>query len=118
MAEKPEKGKHQVNSSNSVISLNKDNLLTYPFYFRRSLHKLLLDTGAERSLVSEDFVNLHRLVQICTSSKQLIMADKSRVLVNRRIDSININLGYLTVKIEGLICPNLNIDIIAGMDWL
>ena len=35
-----------------------------------------------------------------------------------QIEPICINLGHLTVKVRGLICPNLSINIIAGMDWL
>ena len=104
--------------SHHSSSSNKDNMLTYPFTFNCRFHKLLLDTGAEKSLVSLNFVKLHGLEQINTPQKTLILADHSRILVNRSIKPINISLGSLRVKIFGLVCLNLTMDIIAGMDWL
>ena len=48
----------------------------------------------------------------------MILTDQSRVTVNKQVEPISIFLGNLTTKIGGLIFPNLNIDIIAGIDWL
>ena len=53
-----------------------------------------------------------------TKRKTLILADQSIVVVNKVIAPITINLGSINVKIYGLVCPNLTIDIIAGLDWL
>ena len=104
--------------SHHTSSSNKDKMLSYPSYFKRSYHNLLLDTGAEKSLVSYNFVKLHNLKQLSTKRKTLILADQSTVVVNKVIAPITINLGSINIKIYGLVCLNLTIDIIAGLDWL
>ena len=35
--------------------------------------------------------------------------------VNKQVEPITINLGNLTTKIGGQVCPNLDLDIIAGI---
>ena len=104
--------------TSSKASANKDNLLIYPFRFRKIPHKLLLDTGAECSLFSKNFVDLHRLPLTKVRAKTLLLADQSKVQVDRRVDPISLNFGHLMVKIGGLVCPNLSVNIIGGLDWL
>ena len=53
-----------------------------------------------------------------TKTKQLILADQSRVAVKAETSAITIRLGHLECKIKGIVCPNLNVDIIAGLSWL
>ena len=53
-----------------------------------------------------------------TKTKQLILADQSRVAVKAETSAITIRLGHLECKIKGIVCPNLNVDIIAGLNWL
>ena len=86
--------------------------------FHRIFHRLLLDTGAESSLFSSNFVKQHNLPVIKTRENFLILADQSKVSFNQNIDPINLNFGHLMVKLGGLVCPNLNMDVIGGMDWL
>ena len=77
-----------------------------------------MDTGAEKSLVSYNFVKLHNLKKFASKRKTLILANQSTVVVNKVIAPITMNLGSINVKIYRLVCPNLTIDIIAGLDWL
>ena len=53
-----------------------------------------------------------------TKTKQLILADQSRVAVKAETSAITIRLGHLECKIKGIVCLNLNVDIIAGLNWL
>ena len=46
------------------------------------------------------------------------MADDSKVAVTAESLNIVIRLGHLDCKIKGILCPNLNVDIIAGLNWL
>ena len=48
----------------------------------------------------------------------LILADSSKVTVKTETSTINIRLGHLDCKIKGIVCPNLNVNIIAGLNWL
>ena len=42
-------------------SPNKTNRLAYPFRFRGNNHRLLLDTGADRTMVNEEFADEYQL---------------------------------------------------------
>ena len=77
---------------------------------------LLLDTRAESSLFSLNFVMRHNLSIIKIREKFLILANQSKVSVNQKIYPINLNFGYLIIKLGGLICLNLNIDFIGEID--
>ena len=74
--------------------------------------------GAEKILFSTKFTHFHRLLTILMKTKQLILADQSRVAVKAETSAITIRLGHLECKIKGIVCPNLNVDIIAGLSWL
>ena len=75
----------------------------------------MLDTGAEHSLFANYFVKKYSLNQVKSKIKTLILADQLRVTMDQQVDAIRITLGYTLVKIGGLVCPNLSIDIIAGL---
>ncbi len=74
--------------------------------------------GAEKTLFSSKFTHFHSLFTFPTKTKQLILADQSRVAVKAETSAITIRLGYLECKIKGIVCLNLNVDIIAGLSWL
>ena len=105
--------KTRVSKSSSKSKSSKDTLLYYLFIFWHNKHKLILDTGAEKTLFSTKFTHFHRLLTIPTKTKQLILADQSRVAVKAETSAITIRLGHLECKIKGIVCPNLNVDIIA-----
>ena len=48
----------------------------------------------------------------------MILAEQSRVALKAEASAITIRLGHLECKIKGIVCPNLNVDIIAGLNWL
>ena len=48
----------------------------------------------------------------------MVLADESRVFVKAETSAITIILGHLECKIKGIVCPNINVDIIAGLSWL
>ena len=48
----------------------------------------------------------------------MILADSLKVTVKTETSTINIRLGHLDCKIKGIVCPNLNVNIIAGLNWL
>ena len=48
----------------------------------------------------------------------LTLADQTRVTVNQQVEAISITLVHLIVRIGGLVCPNLSMVIITGLDWL
>ena len=66
-------------------------------------------------MFSSNFINLHNLTIFPTKTIHLILADQSKVTVKAEIYVINIRLGCLDFKIRGIVCPNLNIDIIAKL---
>ena len=53
-------------SSSSKSKSIKDTLLYYPFIFWRNKHKLLLVTGAEKTLFSSKFTHFHCLLTFPT----------------------------------------------------
>ena len=66
-----------------ILSLNlvKIILLYYPFLFRRCSQKLLLNTGAEKSIFSSNFILRHNLPTFPTKTNHSILADDSKVAV-------------------------------------
>ena len=46
------------------------------------------------------------------------MADSLKRTVKTETSTINMRLGHLDCKIKGIVCPNLNVNIIAGLNWL
>ena len=48
----------------------------------------------------------------------LVLVDQSRVTLKAETSVINIRLGHLYCKIKDIICPNLNVDIIIGLNNL
>lgn len=75
----------------------------------------MLDTGAEKSIISLAFVKQHDLIQKYTKLVNLILAVYYKIKVNKVIDTISINLGSMNIKTSGLVCPSLTIDIISGI---
>ena len=53
-----------------------------------------------------------------SKTNHLILADSSKFTVKTETLTINIRLGHLDCKIKGIVCPNLNVNIIAGLNWL
>ena len=53
-----------------------------------------------------------------TKRNHLILVDNLYVDVKAETLSIIIKLGHLSCKIKGIVCSKLNIDIIAGLNWL
>ena len=45
------------------------------------------------------------------------MADDLKVAVTAEPLNIVNRLGHLDCKIKGIVCPNENVDIIAGLNW-
>ena len=48
----------------------------------------------------------------------LVLADNTQITVKTEVSAITIRLGHLNCRIQGIVCPNLNYDIIAGLNWL
>ena len=48
----------------------------------------------------------------------MILADNSKVAVKTETLTIDIRLGHLDRQIVGIVFQNLNVDIIAGLNWL
>ena len=105
-------------SSSSKSKTSKDTLLYYLFLFCRHRHKLLLDTGAKKSIFSSNFIFRHNLPTFPSKINHLVLADSLKVTVKTETSTINIRLGHLDCKIKGIVCPNLNVNIIAGLNWL
>ena len=74
--------------------------------------------GAEKTLFSTKFTHIHRLLTFHAKTKQLILADQSRVAVKAETSAITIRLGHLKCKIKGIVFPNLYVDKIAELSWL
>ena len=77
-----------------------------------------MDTGAEKSIFSSNFILRHNLPTFPTKTNHLILADDSKVAVTAESSNIVIRLGHLDCKIKGIVCQNLNVDIIVGLNWL
>ena len=109
---------HISKSSSSKSKTSKDTLIYYPFLFHRHRHKLLLDTGAKKSIFSFNSIFRHNLPTFTSKINHLILANSLKVTVKTETLTINIRLGHLDCKIKGIVCPNLNVNIIAGLNWL
>ena len=48
----------------------------------------------------------------------MILTDQFKVAVKAETSAITFRLGYLECKIKGIVCPNLNVDLIVGLSWL
>ena len=71
-----------------------------------------------KTLFFTKFTHFHHLHTFPTKTKQLILADQSRVAIKAETSAITIRLGHLECKIKGIVCLNLNVVIIAGLSWL
>ena len=74
--------------------------------------------GAEKTLFSSKFTNFQRLFTLPTKTKQLILADQSRVAVKAETSAITNRLCHIERKFKGIIWSNLNVDIIVCSSWL
>ncbi|KAJ9048755.1 hypothetical protein DSO57_1031640 [Entomophthora muscae] len=66
----------QVHSDYPVLqashSLNKVTHLAYPFHFCGNTHKLLIDTGANHTMIDQAFTDSQQLDQVLANSKQYV----------------------------------------------
>ena len=93
-------------SDNKIIVLksssSKLKVVKIIFYINlficRCWYKLLLDTGAEKSLFSTFFIFCHNSPTFFTKTNHLILADNLKVAVTAETLSIYIRLGNLNCK--------------------
>ena len=72
-------------------------------------------------LKKPSFPQIFPFLTVClpfTKTKQLILADQSRVAIKAETSAITIRLGHLECKIKGIVFPYLNVDKIVVLSWL
>jgi predicted aspartyl protease len=105
------------NFSKSVVHLN------YNFVNARVFGKpvqCLVDTGAGKNCVSEQFLNvLHKKMNPLQSGDllSLLAADGRTVKVSGKIN-LPLQIGGMTLNIDFCVLPNLNQQIVLGMEML
>ncbi|KAK8934655.1 hypothetical protein KSP39_PZI014259 [Platanthera zijinensis] len=124
-----EKGKTVVESSTShtqprVFNLGQQeaikqaDVVTGFFLIREYPARALFDTGASHSFLSEDFV-LHVGVPIRTKTDSVKVLLPNRCLMcTDRSCGLEVKIGSREFKVETLVLPIKEFDIIFGMDWL
>ena len=83
----------KVSKFSSSFKKIKYNLLYYLFSFYHFSYKLSLDTGAKKTLFSNNFVDKYNLPTFFTKIINLILTEQSKVIVNRETSTIGIRLG-------------------------
>ena len=68
-------------------------------------------------MVSKPFVTKYKIPVVKSQFKYAQMADKSKVLLEGETTPFQIDLQGIKTSIKGLVMPNINYDIVAGMDW-
>ena len=68
-------------------------------------------------MIHKPFVTNYIIPIVKSKFKYAKMADKSKVLLEGKTAPFKIDLQGIQTTIKGLVMPNLNYDIVAGMDW-
>lgn len=79
---------------------------------------MLLDTGANSTVISNDFVQAHKLLLATPSHKHICVANRARAPVLGNVSPFSVKLGDIHTTFCGLVLIKLSHIIIASMDWL
>lgn len=109
---------HEVAPSSIALDSNKDACLVYPFSFKSKKHAMLLDTGADQSVISKKFAEAHALRLNSPNNKYVRVANGARVPVLGEALPFSVRMVDINSTFRGLVIDNLSHDIIAGVDWL
>ena len=81
--------------------------------------EVLLDSGADLSLISADAVKKRGIqVEPLEEPLQILCADRSKVRATHCIPSLPLTRGPWRDLIRCIIVPNLTVPLILGRDWL
>ena len=58
---------------------SQNKLLIYPFSYKSGSHCMLVDSGADKTIVAEHFVNRYHLPTFKSKVKAITLADKSQI---------------------------------------
>ncbi|KAJ9080480.1 hypothetical protein DSO57_1024516 [Entomophthora muscae] len=90
----------------------------YPFCFHGNTHKLLVDTGANHTMVDQAFADSQQLDQVLIRFKAIQVADSCRVAITQETVPFSVRMGNIQVKLSGPIMAGLSHNIITGINWL
>ena len=80
---------------------------------------VLLDSGADLSLISADAVRKRGIqIEPLKEPLQILCADQSKVLATHCIPSLPLTRGPWRDLVRCIIVPNLTVPLILGRDWL
>ena len=77
----------------------------------------MLDTGSTVTLISEKFLNKHKIqIPVCKTSREVTMADGSKCVMREWKEAI-LNLNpYLKLECDILISPSMSYDMLFGLN--
>ena len=81
---------------------------------------VLIDSGAERSLISTEVVKRKGLkVEPLENPVYVVFADKSEVLASEYVPSLVLSKGSWSDQlVNTIVVPNLSMPLFLGRDWL
>ncbi|KAJ9069498.1 hypothetical protein DSO57_1017975 [Entomophthora muscae] len=112
----------QVHSDGPILqashSSNKITCLAYPFHFCENTHKILVDTGANHTMVNQELSDSQQLDLVPSQFKALQVANSRRVAITYETVPFSVIMGNIQVKLSGPIMAGLIQNVIAGLNWL
>ncbi len=105
-------------TTTNLLSVRRVQCDVSPFFYAFYLHhvvKIVIDSGAQSSMISASFVRRVNLQQEPTlhGARQL---DKSAVKISGEL-RFELSFGTLTLPVDGLVNENLDCDILAGVPF-
>ena len=80
--------------------------------------RVLLDTGASHSHISQSFVQRHALTtQRMACYANGLMANGTQQRIDRVLRAVSLSISGRTEAVDLLVMPMYNFDVILGMDW-
>lgn len=97
---------------------NEYTRLVYPFRFRGNTHRMLLETGADRTMISQRLADQYHLNRIAIKVRLVRLANSHTLTITHEATTFSVRLGELHASFAGPIMPGLNHDVIAMLDWM
>ena len=104
----------QVHSENLLLytqTVNANKLLVYPFWFKNGTHRMLVDTGADCTMVNEQFVQKFQL-PVCKSKVRAVrLADGRSLPITWEVLQFQIKLDKINTSIARPVMTGINYDV-------
>jgi Retroviral aspartyl protease/DNA N-6-adenine-methyltransferase (Dam) len=102
-----------------LSSTKASQLIILEGYIAGHTIRVLVDSGAQISIVSKQLVDKHSLQTTFSPLVAAVkLADGTKRAVGNVVPGVKIRLGSFCCKHECLVLDNLSFDVILGMDWL